>query len=152
MRDNIHNLVSKNPLFTYHLAYNTYTIKPEQISAGKNAETLDLKNVVNLIIMFIRTYAFNNGIWTTNTLDRLSVLKTRQLINANTASEIEFAYNFLMKYRFKIQADSISRKMPLINKLNTKELIEIELSVLKKVLALMPVYQSKIGIDFRITT
>jgi len=152
LKNHVGNLISSNPLFTYHLAHNTNTIKPEQISSGKNAETLDLKNAVNLIIMFIRAYAFKNEIWTTNTLDRLSFLKARQIIHANTAVEIEFAYNLLMKYRFKIQAECIDKKLPFTNTLNTKELAEIELSVLKKVLMLIPVYQNKIAIDFRITT
>jgi len=152
LKNHVGDLIRLNPLFTYHLAQNTYTIKPEQISSGKYAEMLDLKNAVNLIIMFVRTYAFKNDIWITNTLDRLSVLKARQIINANTATEIEFAYNLLMKYRFKIQAECIDKKLPFTNTLNSKELVEIELSVLKKVLTLMPVYQNKIATDFRIAT
>jgi len=152
LKNHISNLININPLFTYHLAYNAYYTKPEQVSSGKNIETIDLKNAVNFFIMFIRAYAFKNDIWTTNTLDRLNFLKSRQIINANTADEIEFAYNLLMKYRFKIQAECIDKKLPFTNALNTKELVEIELSVLKKVLSLLPVYQNKIGVDFRIAT
>jgi len=152
LKNHIGNLVNINPLFIYHLAYNTYYTKPEQVSSGKNAETIDLKNAVNFIIMFIRAYAFKNNILTTNTLDRLSSIKAKQLINSNTATEIEYAYNLLMKLRFKIQADCIDTKSPLTNTLKTKDLLEIELSVLKKVLSLIPVYQNKIGMDFRIAT
>jgi len=152
LKNHISNLININPLFTYHLAYNAYYTKPEQVSSGKNIETIDLKNAVNFFIMFIRAYAFKNDIWTTNTMERLSILKSRQIINQNTSTEIEFAYNLLMKYRFKIQAECIDKRLALTNTLNTKELVEIELSVLKKVLSLLPVYQNKIGVDFRIAT
>ena len=157
LRKTISNLIEKHSLFLYHLAYNTYNTKPQQISSeskfsDKNTESVDLKNAVNLIIMFARTYSLQNNIWCSNTIERLNVLKTKQIINANTVDEIIFAYNFLMKLRFRNQIDLSDNNLLLSNSLNTKKLIDIELFILKKVLSLIPAYQNKISVDFRIMT
>jgi PAS domain S-box-containing protein len=155
LRDTVSAMVKQHPLFLYHLAYNTSTVKTQQLSSvnltsDKNAEVIDLKNAISLIIMFIRTYSLQNAIWTTNTIERLEAIKRKNLINAATADEIQYAYNFLMKLRFGNQVNLIENGLPLSNILNTRKVIEIELSVLKKVLSLLPVYQNKIRIDFRI--
>jgi PAS domain S-box-containing protein len=157
LRNTIGKLITRHSLFLYHLAYNTYNTKPMHISSGniisdKNAEIVDLKNAVNPIIMFARTYALQNNIWCSNTIERLNALQSKQIINAATAAEIIFAYNFLMRHRFKNQIGLSDDNLPLSNILNTKSLIDIELSILKKVLSLIPQYQNKIAVDFRITT
>ncbi|MCX6160763.1 MAG: DUF294 nucleotidyltransferase-like domain-containing protein [Ignavibacteriae bacterium] len=156
LRETISKLIKGHPLFLYHLAHNTYNTKPPHISSGnilpdKHTDTVDLKNAVNLIVMFARTYALQNNIRSSNTIDRLNALKSGDIINANTADEIIFTYNFLMKLRFKNQAGLSNENLPLSNTLNTKKLIEIELTILKKVLSLIPVYQNKISADFRLT-
>lgn len=156
LRKTISHFINEQPLFLYHLAYNTFNTKSQQISTGniiteKNAEMIDLKNAINPIIMFARTYALQNNIWCTNTIDRLNELKAKQIINSSTIDEILFAYNYLMKLRFKNQIALIEENFPLSNSLSTKKLIEMELFVLKKVLSLIPAYQNKMGVDFRIT-
>lgn len=157
LRNTISNIIKANPLFLYHLAYNTYNIKPQQLSSGniisdKHADLIDLKQAVSLIIMFARTYSLQNNIWNYNTIDRLNTLKTQNIINANTIDEIIYAYNFLMKLRFKNQIILIDNNLPLSNILNTKKLIDVELFILKKVLTLISTYQNKISLDFRIST
>ncbi|MCI0472484.1 MAG: DUF294 nucleotidyltransferase-like domain-containing protein [Ignavibacteria bacterium] len=157
LRNTVGNLIKENPLFLYHLAYNTYNTKTPHISSGniitdKNADLIDLKNAVNLIVMFARTYSLQNNIWCTNTIDRLNALKTAVVISPATADEIIFAYNYLMKLRFNNQINLSESNLPLSNTLNTKKLIDIELTVLKKVLSLIPAYQNKISVDFRLTT
>jgi CBS domain-containing protein len=156
LRKIIGNLIKEHSLFLYHLAYNTYDTKHMQIGAGsiisdKNNEPVDLKNAVNPIIMFARTYSLQNNIWCTNTIERINALKSKHIINSVTADEILYAYNYLMKLRFKNQIDLSDRSLPLSNILNTKQLLDIETSILKKVLALIPAYQNKIGVDFRIS-
>ncbi|MBI5540039.1 MAG: cache domain-containing protein [Bacteroidia bacterium] len=156
LRKTISHFINEQPLFLYHLAYNTFNIKSQQISSGniiteKNAEMIDLKNAINPLIMFARTYALQNNIWCTNTIDRLNELKAKQIITSSTIDEILFAYNYLMKLRFKNQISLIEENLPLSNSFSTKKLIEMELFVLKKVLSLIPAYQNKMGVDFRIT-
>ncbi|MCX6164240.1 MAG: hypothetical protein NTU73_05170, partial [Ignavibacteriae bacterium] len=121
LRKTIGNLINEHSMFLYHLAYNTYNTKSQQVSSGniisdKNTESVDLKNAVNPIIMFARTYSLQNNICCTNTLERLYALKVKRIINESTA-----------------------------------KLIDIELSILKKTLSLIPAYQNKLSVDFRIT-
>ncbi len=157
LRNTIGVLAKKHPLFLYHLAHNTANIKPPHVSSGniisdKNADLIDLKNAVQPIIMFARTYALQNNVWRTNTLNRLEALKDKHIINANTADEIIFVYNYLMKLRFKNQIELSNNNQPMSNTLNTRRLIDLELTFLKKVISLIPVYQNKISADFRIST
>ena len=157
LADTISVSINENPSFVYHLANNTYNIKPPHISSGsllldKHDDSLELKSAMIPIIMFARTYAFQNGIWYPNTIDRLTALKERKIISENTIDEIIFAYNFLMKLRLRNQLQLIESKLMASNIINTKKLIDIELFILKKLLTLLPDYQNKIKLDFRIST
>ena len=157
LQKTISNLIKEHPLFLYHLAYNIFNTKSQQISSAnkhtdKNNEIVDLKSAINLIIMFARTYTLQNNIWCSNTIERLNALKSKQIINPNSVDEILYAYNYLMKLRFRNQIYLLESNLPLSNSFNTKILIDIELSILKKVLSIIPTYQNKIGIDFRLKT
>jgi PAS domain S-box-containing protein len=156
LRFTITDSIKDNPLFLYHLAYNTFNTKAQHISSGtilseKNADIIDLKSALIPVIMFARTYSLQNNIWCSNTIERLTALKEKCIISENTIDEIVFAYNFLMKLRFRNQVDLADNNMPLSNSLNTRKLIDPEIYLLKKVLLLIPDYQNKIKTDFRIT-
>ena len=153
----INNLVNNNPLFLYHLAYNTFNTKNQHFSSAKilsdkNADSIDLKSAMVPITMFARTYSLQNNIGYSNTNERLTALKKRNIINEATVDEIIFAYNYLMKLRLRTQADLLENKMPLSNSLNSRMLIDMELYLLKKILSAIPEYQNKIKTDFRIAT
>jgi PAS domain S-box-containing protein len=157
LKGKIDACIKANPLFLYHLAFNTFNTRSPHVSSGsllsdKHGDSIDLKSALVPIIMFARTYSLQNNIWHTNTIERLTVLKEQHLISDNTADEIIFVYNFLMNLRLRNQIDLIDNNAPVSNKLNTKKLIDIELYMLKKVLSAIPDYQNKIKIDFRITT
>jgi PAS domain S-box-containing protein len=157
LKNSTNMLIKEYPSFLYHLANNTFTLKPPQIFSvntltEKNADVIDLKNAVSFFTMFVRAYSLQNNIDACNTLERLMTLKSLQIVNQSAFDEISYAYNFLMKLRFRNQAEYAENKLPLSNILSVKKLIDIELTILKKVLAVIPVYQSKIGNDFRIST
>jgi len=157
LRKTVSGSIKDNFLFLYHLAFNTSNTKPQHISSGnilsyKNADLIDLKSAVSSIIMFARTYSLQNNIWHTNTIERLTALKEKQIISEKTIDEIIFTYNYLMKLRFRNQAEMADSNLPLSNSLNSRKLIDQELFLLKKVLSAIPEYQNKIKSDFRITT
>ncbi len=157
LRKSISKLIKERDLFLYHMAYNTFNTKLQQVSSGsiisdRSTDTIDLKEAVTLITMFTRTYSLQNNIWYSNTIERLNALRANQIINVTTIDEILFAYNYLMKLRFRNQIELSAGKLPMSNILNTKHLLGIELSILKKVLSLFPAYQHKISVDFRIAT
>ena len=151
----ISDTIKNNPLFLYHLANNTYNTKPSHISSGnilsdKNADTLNLKDPISIITMFVRTYSLQNNIVCPNTIERLTALKEKNIITTNSVEEILFNYNFLMKLRLRNQAELVEKNLPLSNTINTKHMIETELYLLKKVLSSIPDLQNKIKADFRI--
>ena len=156
LRETVSIGIKANPQFLYHLAHNAYNTKVQHVSGGiilsdKHADLVDLKSAVVPIIMFARIYALQNHIHSTNTLDRLHTLKEKHIVNEATIDEIIYAYNFLMKLRFKNQVDLLEMNAGVSNALNTKKMKEIELYLLKKVLSLIPDYQNKLKIDFRIS-
>ncbi|MBK7710599.1 MAG: hypothetical protein IPJ37_06445 [Bacteroidales bacterium] len=57
-----------------------------------------------------------------------------------------------MKLRFRNQAEMADNNLPLSNSLNSRNLIDQELYLLKKVLTAIPEFQNKIKSDFRITS
>jgi CBS domain-containing protein len=154
LREMINSLISQQTVFLYHLAGNTFNTKIPNIVSGNAlaAEMLDLKASVNHIIMFARIYSLQYNLWSTNTIERLYELKSKQIIEDDTADEIIFVYNHLMKLRFKNQIRQLDNNLPLSNQLNIKSLIEIEVSILKKVISLIPGYHNKLNFDFRLTT
>ncbi len=157
LRESIFERIKLNPGFLYHLAHNTYLTKLPHLSSGniisdKTVDYLDLKNAVSIITMLTRTYALQNGITATSTVDRLEALRARNIMNITTLEELVFGFDYLMKLRLKNQTYLLDNNLQLSNLLSPKRLIDIELSFLKKVLSLLPVYQNKIKTDFRINT
>jgi PAS domain S-box-containing protein len=148
--------IGKHPQFLYHLAHNAFNTKVQHISGGnllteKHIDIVDLKSAVVPIILFARTYALQYNLNGTNTIDRLKSLKEKHLISDTTAEEMMYAYNFLMKLRFRNQVELLESNLPLSNLISTKKIMEIEFHLLKKVLSVIPDFQNKIKIDFRIS-
>jgi PAS domain S-box-containing protein len=156
LRKTVSESIKDNPLFLYHLACNTFNAKAQHVSSGnilpdRNADMIDLKNAVVPFIMFARTYSLKNNIGCSNTIERLTALKEKNIFTESSVNEIVYAYNFLMKLRFRNQADLSIKNLPLSNSLNTKKLIDPELFLLKKILLIIPDFQNRIKTDFRVT-
>lgn len=156
LRNAIDSIKDQNPVFLYQMAKNAFNTNFLQLPAGytstdRNTDPIDLKNALAPVIMFARTYSLKNNIRFTNTFERLQALKNRNITNESTAADLIYVYNYILKLRFKNQAELLNRSLPLSNIINTRNLSELEQSILKKVLSLIPVFQNKIGADFRIT-
>ena len=157
--ERLYSVISANtkeyPIFLYHLANNAVHTKAEHIPSGilsdKNDGIVNLKSALIPIIMFARIYALQHDIRCSNTIDRLSALKDRRLVSDDTIDEIIYAYNFLMKLRFRNQVHLYEKNQSLTNDLHSRTLPEPEILLLKKVLSSIRDYQNKIKIDFRIT-
>ncbi len=156
LRKNVKTLIKASPLFRYHMANNAYSIKLSQIGSSgiigdKNNDLFDLKYAVSIIIIIARVYALNNDISVTNTLERLSALKAKQIISPTTIDEMYYVYDYLMKLRLKNQIYLNDNHLPLSNTINVKKMLDVDLSILKKVLSLIPSYQNKIALDFKLS-
>ncbi len=145
-----------NSRFFYHLAEGVAQSKIQAVTTSgirseKHSQAVELKHSTNQIVMFARTYALKNGIWHTNTVDRINALKQKNILGADIADELLYAYNHLMQLRFKNQLYLTETNIALSNSLNIKILSQIELQVLKDVLAIIPLYQKMISSDFGVT-
>jgi signal-transduction protein with cAMP-binding, CBS, and nucleotidyltransferase domain/PAS domain-containing protein len=145
------------PSFFYMLAQNASSIKLPQISGSgilseKSSDSVDLKNAIIPIVMFARVYSLKNDIWITNTVERLEALRQINVITHSTIDEMLFAYNFLMKLRFKLHVYQIEQNRNLTNSFQVKKLIDTEYHVLRKILSAIADSQSRIKQDFRIIT
>ena len=157
LRKTIDHAISEYPTFLYHLAYNTYYTKPQQITstllmADKSNEYIDLKSGIAPLTMLARTYAFKHQIKQTNTRERLLIIKERQIIKEPTIDEMLFTYDYLMKIRFTNQLWLKEQKLPITNLLYTKKINDIEIQTLKRCLAAVHDFQQKVKLDFRIST
>jgi PAS domain S-box-containing protein len=156
LRNRLNQLINDYPICLYHIAHQPVHTKAPQISTGtiiteKNVDFLDLKQAGNLIIMIARAYALKHNIPFTNTTERLNALKTKKIIHERTIDEILYIYEFLMKLRFRNQIELKENNLPMSNVLNTKKLIDIEIVFLRKILSILPIYQNKIAVDFRVS-
>ena len=156
LKKTVSDSINDNPLFLYHLACNTFNTKAQHISSGnilsdRSADIIDLKNAVVPFIMFARTYSLKYNFGCCNTIERLTALKENNIIPETIADEIVYAYNFLMKLRFRNQADLLSKNLPLSNSMNTRKLVDQELYLLKRVLLSISDFQNSIKTEFRVT-
>jgi len=155
LRDQINSQIAGRGVFLYHLAqqvcHGKYPHLPASTISDKGSDPIDLKHLVNFVVMFARLYALQNNISPQNTLERLDALKERNLINDTSFHELRFSYNYLMKLRFRNQVYQAENKLPLSNYMNIKLLTNFELSILKDIVSHFPVYQRMIAADFRVT-
>lgn len=157
LRNTINHAIEEHPTFLYHLAHNTCYTKPQQLSSNllssdKSTDSVDLKSALAPIIMFARTYAFQYKIMATNTRERLEAIKEKRIVSNSTIDEVLFIYNYLMKLRYRKQVDLLEKKLPYSNSLNVRDMIDIEVYMLKKALSMIPEFQNKVKLDFRIAT
>lgn len=158
LRKTIADSIIENHNFLYLMATNAFLTKiPDLGSSGilsnnRSSDYIDLKAVVVPIIMLARIYSLKYQILETNTISRLSVLKDKGLLPKETIDEMLLAYNFAMKLRMKNQIELLEKFATPTNLLNHKQLTELELSILKRVISSVPVFQNRIKNDFRIVT
>jgi CBS domain-containing protein len=160
LRTQINKTVRKKNKFFQHLVMNVQTYKPPlnllrpQLpdSRAGYQDFIDLKVAIRPFIEFVRIYAVKNEMSETGTLQRLEKLLIRRIIEKNDYDEISHSYNTLMEIRFRMQLEKIlSNKLP-DNYAKPQELTEIEKSLLRKILAGVSDYQSRLALEFRETT
>jgi PAS domain S-box-containing protein len=156
LRRHITGLMGQTPSFFLHFAQNTMLYKPPvglfgQIvveSGGDKPRTFNIKDAIAPIVGFARIYALKNGLEETNTLDRLHRLVERNALKRATHDELVLAYDYLMQLRFKHQAAALSLRLRPDNRINPKELAEIEVMMLRQVFSQIGSFLKKISYDF----
>jgi CBS domain-containing protein len=143
--------------FFRHLTENALNFKPPLgffgnfvvASKGEHRNTFDLKQAIMPITDFARVYALNKGIEATNTMERLSQLRLRNVLTQAEYEELEKAYSFLMQLRFVRQVTAvIDEQVKPDNYCNPKRLTSIEQTTLKEIFKRVEKFQAKMNFDF----
>lgn len=142
--------------FMQHLTRNSLQHKPPVgllgrivvESGGEHPETFDIKNATLFLIDYARIYAIREKIAETNTLERLSAILSKGVINKTTYDELVQAYNFLMQLRFKHHSTKITNNETADNFINPNSLTQIERNTLRHTFSQITSIQKKLSYDF----
>lgn len=156
LTEHVDLMLKHQALFLYLMAENARSVKVPSISgsglmADKNAtDSIDIKNLTGLMTMIVRTYALNHQIHVRNTFLRIEALAKHNVLNQATADEMKYVYQTLLYWRFRHQSNQIRNQKEINNLVNTNELMDIELRIYKRILALLTEYQNKLASDFKL--
>ncbi len=143
--------------FFRHLTENALHFKPPLgffrnfvvESKGEHRNAFDIKSAMTPIVDFARIYALKQHINETNTLRRLSHLRSDKTLKDSEYEELEKGYSFLMQLRFVRQVTAIlDEKNKADNYINPKKLTHIEQTMLKEIFRRVEKFQSKMMFDF----
>ena len=143
--------------FFRHLTENALFFKPPigffrnfvVESKGEHRDKFDVKSAMTPIVDFARIYALNNRAEETNTLERLSFLRRKEVLAQKEYEELEKAYGFLLQLRFVRQITAIvDEKSAPDNYINPKDLTRIEQKMLKEIFLRTATFQRKLEVEF----
>jgi CBS domain-containing protein len=142
LRTTLFNFLDNRSVFFRYLAENTCQFRvPVGFlgnfiveSKGLFKNTFDIKKPMMIVVDFARTYALQNKIAATNTMERLELLYTKNVINESDYNDISHSYSYMMNLRFMNQIHGIINegKAP-DNHINPKKLSRIEQQTLKEI-------------------
>ncbi len=156
LRRYINSVISRNPIFLQHIVRNALGYKPPigffgnilLESEGEKPSTFNIKDPIQLIVNFSRIYSIQQGITDTNTLNRIYKLNKSGVITDSLYRELDEAYDYLMRTRFKHQLEAIEINNSPDNNINPKELTELEQHMLKYIFSQINNFQKKLSYDF----
>lgn len=143
--------------FFRHLTENALHFKPPLgffrnfvvESKGEHRNKFDIKSAMTPIVDFARIYALANEVEETNTLERLSHLRIKEVLSPGEYEDLERSYSFLMQVRFSRQITAVlDEKAAPDNYINPKKLSRIEQKMLKEIFIRIEKFQGKLESDF----
>lgn len=156
LRSYLNSILKDKASFYNHLTKNCLHYKPPigffgnivVESAEEHKESFSIKKAMTPISDFVRIYALNNGVSSTNTIDRLAALNNLEAINEKDYQEICYAFNYLINVKLKHQADLIKEGKELDNYITPKTLTKVEQKILKEIFSQITNFQKKLSFDF----
>lgn len=156
LRDHLFEITEGQSGFFQHLTRNCLEHKvPLNIlgnlvleSKGDFPETFNIKNAIMPLADFARIYSLLNKVGETNTLDRLTKLQVKSVLNKNSYDELVQSYNFLMQLRLKHQVQATEKNVLPNNSISPEELTQIELKTLKNIFAQVTAIQKRLSAEF----
>jgi CBS domain-containing protein len=118
--------------------------------SGEHKEELDIKSTgTGPIVEAARLFAVDLGISHTNTVDRLSALRSAEYIDAKVLEEIQEAFEFLMLLRLENQLQQAREIKPLNNYVSPRKLTNLHKGLLREAFQAVVRLQSVIDERFR---
>jgi len=157
LKNHIFELTLSNPAYLYHLTQNTLMLKPQVgfwgnillETAGAPPETVNIKETIMPIVNFARIYALKNQLITASTSQRLLILSENNVLRDATYTNIIQALDQLNMMRLKHQAFLLRSNLKPDNLINTKNLSELDKTIIKKVISNINSMLTKLSFDFK---
>lgn len=147
LKDFIFSSINTSSVFLYHLAATAASYKiPLNLFGNITDKEIDLKKLMLPVVMGARLYALKEKTSKTNTVERLSMLKSG--FAKKDLDELIYFYEYLMKLRFRTQISEFAEQEVLSNTITIKNLNTFEEVVIKKGINIISQFQSKISGEF----
>ncbi|WP_321495324.1 DUF294 nucleotidyltransferase-like domain-containing protein [uncultured Desulfobacter sp.] len=148
-------LMQQYPLFIGYYAKYALLYKPPLNAFGglktelqDGAKTLNLKDALRPIEMFSRIYALKHGIDTANTVERLKIIKEKDVIPEEFYKEAVYIFYHIWQLRFFNPIFEHTGLRKINDDLDIEELNELEVEHLKQVISKVSMLRRKISLDF----
>jgi CBS domain-containing protein len=118
--------------------------------SGEHKEELDIKSTgTGPIVEAARLFAVDAGISHTNTVDRLTALRTAEYMDGKVLEEVQEAFEFLMLLRLENQLQQAREGKPLNNYVSPRKLTNLQKGLLREAFQTVARLQSVIDERFR---
>jgi len=144
LRNHINVLLQHNDLFFFHLANSIIKYKPDLVE-----EFYDLKKIILPLIGYLRFYALRHQINQTNSMERLTLLSEKQVINEQNSINLRQTYNFLMQLRLTNQSQALLDQENAENTIHQNQLSNLEKICLKKAMDDLTSLQTHLSLEFK---
>lgn len=117
-------------------------------SASGRSRGFDIKAAMVPLVDYARLYALKNGLTTTGTMRRLEELRSRELMDEDTARDAAAMFESLMKIRLENQTRRLLLGKEPDNWITPSQLCSIDRRVIKTALAQIRTLQRSMSYDF----
>jgi len=152
----INRIIENKTSFFFNMIDNAANFKISLGTSGSgtqdskgNSDVFDIKKPLAAIVMFTRIYTIRYKVNELNTMSRIDSLYNMQIFSKQLKEELEYNYQFLMRLRLNYQIDKIKQGSEADNFILTANLNENDLMILKKILAKISNYHTKLNLDFK---
>jgi PAS domain S-box-containing protein len=148
LQDHIHYITASFNTFFIYIGESMYNINiPDNMRKLK--APVDIKLLLLPVVDLARLYSIKYKINESNTYRRLEAITEKGIITNTLFKSISFYYNYLMGLRLKHQVNCMDSNMEIDNLINTANLTEIDLQVLKSYFNIVEDMKNKAGATIR---
>jgi CBS domain-containing protein len=155
IQDHIFDMASKHPQFLrcfaqnclhYKVPINALGLLRTEIDQGDRS--INIKDCLNLIILYSRIYSLKHGIRSISTTDRLDELMENGHIQKQTYAQMSAMFDLFWKIRFNNQIKQHSSLRKVNDRVPLDSINDEDTQKLKEMLGKLYEYQSQISFDF----